>query len=71
MDWLLNLPIPWMAVVIVAASFVVAEIIYLVFTRLAVGDRARAFKAISPGMLPPRCSSPSSSPVMRGLGCRT
>ena len=27
--------------------------IYLVVTRLAVNDRARAFKAVSPGMLPP------------------
>ena len=29
------------------------EALYLIVTALAVGERARAFKAISPGMLPP------------------
>lgn len=53
MDWLLNLPVAAMAVVILAGSYVVTWIIYLVVTRLAKGERARAFKAISPGMLPP------------------
>src|SRR4026207_1641499 len=51
-DWLLNLPIPWMAVVIFAATYLIAAFVYLVVVRLAVGDRARAFKAFSPGMLP-------------------
>jgi hypothetical protein len=53
MEWLLNLPIAWMAVVILIASYAVAGLVYFVVTRLAVGERARAFKAISPGMLPP------------------
>ena len=52
-DWLLNLPIPWMALVIFVAIYLVTAAIYLTVTRLAVGDRARAFKALSPGMLPP------------------
>jgi Protein of unknown function (DUF4239) len=52
-DWLLNLPIPWMAVVIFAGIYVVTAAIYLIVIGLAVGDRARAFKALSPGMLPP------------------
>jgi hypothetical protein len=52
-DWLLNLPIPWMAVVIFAAIYLVTAAIYLIVIVLAVGDRARAFKALSPGMLPP------------------
>jgi Protein of unknown function (DUF4239) len=52
-DWLLNLSIPWMAFVVFAATYVVAACVYLVVVRLAVGDRARAFKAFSPGMLPP------------------
>jgi hypothetical protein len=39
--------------VILAAVYLVAVAIYLLVTRLAVGERARAFKAISPGMLPP------------------
>src|SRR5215831_8591210 len=52
-DWLLNLPIPWMAVVISAATYLIAAFVYLLVVRLAVDDRrARAFKAFSPGMLP-------------------
>ncbi len=52
-DWILNLPVLWMSVVILAATYVVTAGIYLVVTKLAVQERARAFKAISPGMLPP------------------
>src|SRR5215510_7998396 len=52
-DWLLNLPIPWMAVVIFGAIYMLAVAIYLTVIRLAVDERARAFKALSPGMLPP------------------
>jgi positive regulator of sigma E activity len=42
-----------MAFVVFAATYVVAACVYLVVVRLAVGDRARAFKAFSPGMLSP------------------
>jgi len=52
-DWILNLPVLWMSVVILAAIYVATAGIYLVVTKLAVQERARAFKAISPGMLPP------------------
>ena len=52
-DWFLNLPIMWMALAIFAAVYLVAACVYLVTVRLAVGERARAFKAFSPGMLPP------------------
>ena len=52
-DWFLNLPILWMAFVVIAATYLVATCVYLVVVRLAVGDRARAAKAFSPGMLPP------------------
>jgi hypothetical protein len=53
-EWFLNLSIPWMAFVVFAATYVVAACVYLVVVRLAVDDRrARAFKAFSPGMLPP------------------
>src|SRR5262252_4732400 len=52
-DWFLNLPILWMALAIFAAAYLVAACVYLVTVRLAVADRARAFKAFSPGMLPP------------------
>ena len=52
-DWLLNLPVLWMAVVVFAATYLLAASVYWAVTRLAVNDRARAFKALSPGMLPP------------------
>jgi Protein of unknown function (DUF4239) len=52
-DWLLNLPLVWMAVVVFAATYLLSASIYWVVIRLAVNDRARAFKAVSPGMLPP------------------
>jgi hypothetical protein len=52
-DWLLNLPVLWMAVVVFAATYLLAASTYWVVIRLAVNDRARAFKAVSPGMLPP------------------
>ena len=50
---LLNLPLFWMAVVVLAATYLVTAGIYWVVIKLAVGDRARSFKAVSPGMLPP------------------
>ncbi len=52
-DWLLNLPLLWMAVVVFAATYLITASIYWVVTRLAVNDRARAFKALSPGLLSP------------------
>ena len=52
-DWLLNLPVLWMAVVVFAATYLLTAVVYWVVTRLAVNDRAQAFKAVSPGMLPP------------------
>src|SRR6187549_3338400 len=53
-EWFVNLSIPWMAFVVFAATYVVAVCFYLVVVRLAVDHRrARAFKAFSPGMLPP------------------
>jgi hypothetical protein len=52
-DWLHNLPVVWMALVVFGFTYLVAAAIYTVVTVLAVGERARSFKAISPGMLPP------------------
>lgn len=52
-DWLLNLHVLAMGAIILGAIYLMTAIIYLVITRLAVGERARAFKAVSPGMLPP------------------
>jgi hypothetical protein len=52
-DWLLNLPVLWLGALLLGVVYLVTAVIYLVITALAVGDRGRAFKAISPGMLPP------------------
>jgi hypothetical protein len=52
-DWLLNLPVPWMALIVFLTTYLMAAGVYLIVTRLAVDERARAFKAVSPGMLPP------------------
>lgn len=53
MDWLDDLPLAWLIVVVFAGTALVAAGIYLAVIRLAVGETARAFKGISPGMLPP------------------
>ena len=52
-DWLHNLPVVWMALVVFGFTYLVAAAIHAVVTVLAVGERARSFKAVSPGMLPP------------------
>src|SRR5947209_8810325 len=52
-DWLHALPVVWMALMVFGATYLVAAGIYFAVSRLAVGERARSFKAVSPGMLPP------------------
>src|SRR5215831_269420 len=52
-DWFFNLSVPWMALVIFLATYLIAGCVYLFVTRLAVNERAKGFKAVSPGMLPP------------------
>ena len=52
-DWLINLPVLWMGALILGAIYVCTAGLYLLITALAVGERARAFKGISPGILPP------------------
>ncbi len=42
-----------MTVVIFLATYLITGAIYWMVVTLAVGERARAFKTISPGMLPP------------------
>jgi len=42
-----------MAILIFGITFLVAAVIHRVIQSLAVGERARAFKAVSPGLLPP------------------
>ena len=52
-DWLHDLPVPWMALVVFGFTFVLAGAIYAIVMALAVGERGRSFKAVSPGLLPP------------------
>src|SRR5262249_59767751 len=52
-DWLHNLPVLWMSVLVFGFTYLVTAGIYAVITVFAVGERARSFKAISPGLLPP------------------
>jgi len=52
-DWIHALPLGWMAILIFGVTFLVAAAIDRVVRSLAVGERARAFKAVSPGLLPP------------------
>jgi len=52
-DWLHNLPVLWMGLVVFGFTYLVTAGIYVAVTVLAVGERARSFKAVSPGLLPP------------------
>jgi hypothetical protein len=52
-DWLHGLSFFLLVVVVFAATYLAAAAISWVVFRLAVGERARAFKAVSPGLLPP------------------
>jgi hypothetical protein len=52
-DWLQNLPVIWMALLMFGGTYLSAGVIYWVVIALAVGERAHGFKGISPGMLPP------------------
>jgi hypothetical protein len=52
-DWLHDLPLFWMAIVVFGLTYVITALLQAVVGMLAVGERLRAFKAVSPGMLPP------------------
>ena len=52
-DWLHGLPFVWLVVVVFGVTYLVAAAISWVVLRLAVGERARTFNAVSPGLLPP------------------
>ena len=52
-SWLQDLPLGGLALFVFAATFLAAAAIYGVVMVLAVGARGEAFKAFSPGMLPP------------------
>ena len=52
-DWIHSLPVMWMTALVFAAVFLMAALIYLLVMTLASGDRARAFKAVNPGLMSP------------------
>jgi hypothetical protein len=52
-DWLHHLPVLWMSAVVFSVTYLVSAVIWWVVNRLATGGWLPAFKAISPGMLPP------------------
>jgi hypothetical protein len=52
-DWLHNLPVLWMALVVFGVTYLIAAEINAGVNALAVGESARAFKAVSPGILSP------------------
>jgi hypothetical protein len=52
-DWLHNLPLPWMALVIFGGVYLLAFVIYAGVFAAATHTRIRSFKAISAGMLSP------------------
>ena len=51
-DWLHNLPVPLMALVIFGFTYLLAAGIFAGVALAATGERAKSLKAISPGMLP-------------------
>lgn len=51
-DWIHDLPVPWMALVVFGFTYFLATIVFALVTVLATGERAKSFKAVSPGMLP-------------------
>src|SRR5215475_11295677 len=52
-DWLHSLPLAWMALIVFGFTYLLTAGIIATVSVLAVGERARSFKAISPGILPP------------------
>ena len=44
-DWLLNLPVSWIALIVFVATYLIAGGVYLVVTKLALTEWARAFTA--------------------------
>jgi len=52
-DWIHALPMGWMALMVFGGVFLVTAGIHRVVLQLATGERAQAFKGVSPGMLPP------------------
>ena len=52
-DWLHNLPVWWMTLVVFAITYLAAGVIFAIIMALAKGERVRAFKSVSAAMLGP------------------
>jgi hypothetical protein len=52
-DWLHNLPILWVTIVILGANYLLAAAIYFIVAALTREERIPAFKAVAPGLLSP------------------
>jgi hypothetical protein len=52
-DWLHELPVVWLALVVFAGMALIGAVIFFAVLRVAVGDRGAALKGLSPGMLSP------------------
>jgi hypothetical protein len=50
-DWLLDLPVWWMLVVVFAIAYMAAGGIFVIIMGLAKGDRVRVFKSLSLGLI--------------------
>ena len=51
-DWVHNLPLMAMALVVFGFTYLIALAAFMAVTALAKGERAKSFKAVSPGLLP-------------------
>jgi hypothetical protein len=52
-DWVHNLPVLWMTIVVCGGTYLLTAIIYLLVVFLAKGERVRVLKIVSPGLLSP------------------
>ena len=52
-EWLHNLPVWWMALVVFAGTYLAAGGIFAIIMALAKGERVRTFKSVSSGLLSP------------------
>jgi len=52
-EWLHNLPVWWMALVVLAISYLATGGIFAIIIPLAKGERMRVFKSVSLSLLPP------------------
>src|SRR5262249_6440581 len=52
-DWVHNLPVGWMALLMFAFTYVLTAAIYALVSALSMGERTRSFTAISAGLLSP------------------